>query len=47
MDKEELKKFLAWLEKEGIARWYYIDEESGGEGVENLITRYLNDKGKQ
>jgi hypothetical protein len=43
MNKEELKQFLQWLEKEGIARWYYVDEESGGEGVDNLIERYLEE----
>ena len=39
MDKE-LEKFLEWLEKEGIARWYYTDEE----GVDNIVIRYLKDK---
>jgi hypothetical protein len=43
---EELKKFLLWLEDEDIARWYYIDKESGGEGVDNLIKRYLSNKGE-
>jgi len=40
MEKEELIKFLKWLDEEGIARWYCVEKESDGE--DELIDRYLN-----
>ena len=41
--KDKLKHFLAWLEKEDIARWYFIDEEASGEGADNIVARYLKE----
>lgn len=38
MSREELKKFLEWLDKEGIARWYFVEER----GIDNIIQEYLN-----
>jgi len=47
MVEEELKDFLDWLSEEGVARWYAIDEDAGGEGMDAIVTRYLKEKLKE
>ena len=44
MEKDELINFLKWLQEEGIARWYQIDIECGGEGEEKIVENYLKEK---
>jgi hypothetical protein len=44
MNKDVLKDFLNWLEKEGIARWYFIDESCGAEGIDSIVERYMNNE---
>lgn len=39
MDKEELIKFLEWLEEEGIVRWYSLEDN-----IPNTVQQYLNSK---
>ena len=41
---KELKDFLRWLVEENIARWYFIDKESGGEGEDTIIERYVKER---
>ena len=38
----ELKILIKWLDKEDIAREYFIYKNQGGEGISNIIKRYLN-----
>ena len=40
MSKEELREFLEWLDKEGIARWFFVEER----GIDNIIEKYLGQK---
>jgi len=47
MVEEELIDFIDWLSEEGIARWYMIDEDVGGEGSYTIVRRYLKDKLKE
>ena len=42
--KNELIEFLDWLSEEGVARWYSIEKEYGGESESDIVERYLKEK---